>query len=194
MANSLTKVNLGGLDGVVLGLLTLALGGVLGEWWQVEEKLVAVGNFLKQRFKGDNRFTEGFVAASLLFCVGPMTLLGCLNNGLLGDNRLLMLKASMDGLAAFALTSSFGVGVGFSVWVILIYQGGLSLLAGSLAPAIPDPTSAPTILLMTGVGGLMIVGIGLNLLEIGKIPVAAFLPALLLALIWGLLYSLGQKA
>jgi uncharacterized membrane protein YqgA involved in biofilm formation len=110
-----------------------------------------------------------------------MTLLGCLNNGLTGDNRLLLLKSAMDGLAAIALTSSFGIGVGFSGLIILVYQGGLSLLAGTLAQFISDPATDPVVLLITGVGGLMIVGIGLNLLDIAKIRVAAFLPALVLA-------------
>ena len=181
MAASLTKVQAGLLDGVILGLVSLVLGGLLGEWWQIEERLHQVGDRLKRRFSGGTGFTEGFVAASLLFCVGPMTLLGCLNNGLTGDNRLLLLKASMDGITAIALTSSFGFGVGFSALIILIYQGGLSLLAGSLAQVIPDPATSPPILLITGVGGLMIVGIGLNLLDIAKVRVAAFLPALLLA-------------
>lgn len=181
MAASLIKVRAGIVDGVILGLITLVLGGLLGEWGQIEERLVAVGDRLKQQFSGGSGFTEGFVAASLLFCVGPMTLLGCLNNGLTGDNRLLLLKSAMDGLAAIALTSSFGIGVGFSGLMILIYQGGLSLLAGTLSQFIPAPATDPGVLLITGVGGLMILGIGLNLLEVAKIRVAAFLPALVLA-------------
>lgn len=189
MAMSLTTVQAGILDGIVLGLLTLVLGGVLGEWWQIEGRLAALGDWLKQRFKGGGRFTEGFVAASLLFCIGPMTVLGCLNNGLTGDNRLLVLKATMDGLASIALTSSFGVGVGYSILVILVYQGSLSLAAGVLAQVIPDPANAPPILLITGVGGLVVLAIGLNLLEVARIRVGSFLPALLLA---PLLYLLGS--
>jgi uncharacterized protein len=181
MAASLTKAQAGIVDGVILGLLTLVLGGLLGEWLQLEERLVGVGDRLKQRFGGGSGFTEGFVAASLLFCVGPMALLGCLNNGLTGDNRLLLLKSTMDGFASVALASSYGIGVGFSMLSLLLYQGGLSLLAGSLAQIIPDPTTAPAVQLITGVGGLMIVGIGINLLEIQTIRVAAFLPALALA-------------
>jgi uncharacterized protein len=181
MAASLQKAQAGIVDGSILGLLTLVLGGLLGEWWQIEEGLVLVGDRLKRRFSGGSGFTEGFVAASLLFCVGPMALLGCLSNGLTGDNRLLLLKSSMDGLAAIALCSSFGVGVGFSALSVLLYQGSLSLLAGSLAQVIPNPASAPVVQLITGVGGLMIVGIGINLLELVKVRVAAFLPALLLA-------------
>ena len=181
MSRSLFEVNVGAIDGVILGLLAMVMGGLLGEWWQLEKKLVTFGNLLKARFRGGGRFTEGFVGASLLFCIGPMTVIGSLNNGLSGDNALLVLKATMDGLAAIALTGSYGIGVGFSSLTILIIQGGLSLLASGLATTIPDPTTDPTILLTTGIGGMMILGLGLGLLEIAKIRVASFLPALLIA-------------
>ncbi|MFM7427544.1 MAG: DUF554 domain-containing protein [Elainella sp.] len=185
MAGSVNKVG-GRIDGVILALLAIVIGGLLGEWWQVEARLEAVGNWLKQRFKGKGSFTEGFMAASLLFCVGPMTLIGSLNNGLTGNNTLLLLKAVMDGLASIALTSSFGIGVGFSVLIILVYQGGVSLAAGLLAQTLPDPASSPVVLLITGVGGLMILGLGFNLLEVARVRVASLLPALLLSplLVW----------
>ncbi|QYO67691.1 DUF554 domain-containing protein [Leptolyngbya sp. 7M] len=180
MAGSVNTVE-SRIDGVILALLAIVLGGLLGEWWRLEERLEALGNWLKRRFKGKGSFTEGFMAASLLFCVGPMTLIGSLNNGLTGDNTLLLLKAVMDGLAAIALTSSFGIGVGFSILVVLLYQGGVSLAAGLLAQNLADPASSPAVLLITGVGGLMILGLGLNLLEVARVRVASFLPALLLA-------------
>ena len=181
MAESLGKAKAGSVDGIILGLIAIVLGGVAGEWWQLEDKLAAVGNWLKQRFRGKGSFTEGFVAASLLFCIGPLTLIGSLNNGLTGDNTLLTLKAVMDGIAAIALTSSYGIGVGFSVLVILLYQGGISLAAGGLSQAIPDPTTSAPVLLVTGVGGLIILGLGLNLLQVAQIRVASFLPALFFA-------------
>lgn len=185
MASSVNKVE-SRIDGVILALLAIAIGGLLGEWWQIERRIEGLGNWLKRRFRGKGSFTEGFMAASLLFCVGPLTLIGSLNNGLTGDNTLLTLKAVMDGLASIALTSSFGIGVGFSVLIIMIYQGGVSLAAGLLAQSLPDPTTDPGVLLVTGVGGLMILGLGLNLLEVARIRVASFLPALLLAplLVW----------
>lgn len=130
--------------------------------------------------RGGGKFTEGFVAASLLFCIGPMAILGSINNGLSGDNTLLTLKATMDGLASIALTGSYGVGVGFSALSVLVVQGGLSLLASLSGAAVPDPDTNPYILLITGMGGLMILGIGLGLLEVAKIRVASFLPALML--------------
>lgn len=192
MAGSMREIDGVRIDGIILGLMAMVIGGLLGEWWQLEKRLEAIGDWLKQRFRGQGSFTEGFVAASLLFCIGPLALIGSLNNGLMGDSTLLTLKASMDGLAAIALTSSYGIGVGFSALPILIYQGGLSLGAGLLANLIPDPNTNPAVLLTTGVGGLMIIGLGLNLLEVGRVHIASFLPALLLApLLYGLATLLG---
>lgn len=181
MSSSLLKVQAGRVEGIILGLLCLVLGGLLGEWWQLEARLQVIGDWLKHRFRGSGHFTEGFITASLLFCIGPMTLIGSLNNGLTGNNALLTLKAVMDGLTAIALTSSFGIGVGCSILVIVVYQGGISLAAGLFAQLIPDPTTAPSILLITGIGGLMILGIGFNLLEMAQVRVASLLPALMLA-------------
>ncbi|KGF73043.1 hypothetical protein DO97_03160 [Neosynechococcus sphagnicola sy1] len=188
MAGNLLKIQTHYFDGMLLGLVSMLMGGLLGEWWQIEARLRCLGEQLKGYVQGYGSFTEGFVTASLLFCVGPMALLGCLNNGLTGDSRLLTLKATMDGFAAIALSSRLGVGVGFSGVSILLYQGGLSLAAGFLAQFLPNPTTDPRVLLSTGVGGLMIVGLGLTLLDVAPIRVASFLPSLLLA---PLLYHLA---
>ncbi len=181
IAASLNKAKAGHVDGVVLGLLTIVIGGLLGEWWRLEERLEGLGEAIKRRVRGGGRFTEGFEAASLLFCVGPLTLLGSLTNGLTGDNNLLVVKATLDGLAAIALASSFGIGVGFSIGIILLYQGSVSLAAAALTTVISDPNTDPRVLLVTGIGGLMILGLGINLLELRRIRVASFLPALALA-------------
>lgn len=188
MGLNLAKVQVWGLAGEIVGLMALVSGGLLGEWWGIESGLARLGNWLKRRCQGGGQFTEGFVAASLLFCVGPMALLGSLNNGLRGDATLLTIKATLDGIAAVAMTSSYGLGVGFSSLPILLYQGSLSLAAGGLAQVLPDPATHPAVVLSTGVGGLMIVGISLNLLEVAKVRVGSFLPALGLAVIfacWG---------
>ncbi|MDB9313337.1 DUF554 domain-containing protein [Spirulina sp. CS-785/01] len=181
MAGSLSESQGGAVDGAILGLGAITLGGIIGEWAQLEDRLTQLGDGLKHRFRGKGQFTEGFMASSLLFCIGPLAFLGSLNNGLTGDNTLLVLKASMDGFAAIALTSSYGIGVGFSTLSILLYQGGLSLTAGVFATLIPNPETDPRLALITGVGGLMIIGLGLNLLDVAKIRVASFLPAILLA-------------
>jgi len=181
MAGEFSNVEVKNIPGVILGLIAMVMGGALGEWWKVEERLNGVGDFLKSRFRHSGQFTEGFVATSILFCVGPVALVGSINNGLLGDNTLLVLKAMMDGISSIPFASRYGIGVGVSVLVILFYQGGISLLAGLFAASFNDPANDPLILLITGIGGLMILGIGLNLLEVAKIRVAAFLPALAIA-------------
>ncbi|MBP0020843.1 MAG: DUF554 domain-containing protein [Cyanobacteria bacterium SBLK] len=190
LADSLKQAQGGKIDGVILGLLCLAIGGILGEALQLEDRLAKIGDWLQEKFRGKGRFTEGFVASSLLFCIGPLAFLGSLNNGLTGDNTLLVLKAVMDAIASLALTSSYGIGVGFSALTILLYQGSISLAAGSLATLVPDPQSDPRIFLVTGVGGLTILGLGLNLLQVTRIRVASFLPAIPLAPI---VYWLGDR-
>lgn len=172
--------------GVILALMALALGGALGEWWRLEARLEGLGDALKRRFRGQGRFTEGFVAASLLFCVGPLTLIGSVQNGLVGDPSFLVLKSTLDGFASLALAATFGFGVVFSVVVIALYQGTLSLFAGLFANLVPDPAADPRVLLINGVGGLMIVGLGFNLLEIKRVRVASLLPSLVLVV--GLYY------
>lgn len=181
MANSLLKVKAGAIDGVILSLISLIIGGVIGELGQIEKHLEKVGDWLKAKFKGKGKFTEGFVAASLLFCIGPMAIIGSLNNGLTGDNNLLALKSTLDGFISIVFASTYGIGVGFSALPVAIYQGSLSLLSGSLAQSLPDPANAPSVLIITGVGGLMLLGLGLNLLEVAKVRVASFLPALAIA-------------
>lgn len=180
MSQSLAEASAGKVDGIILALLSLVIGGLLGEWLQIETRLSQAGDWLKARFKGGGRFTEGFMAASLLFCIGPMAILGSLNNGLLNDSAILVVKSTMDGLVSIALTGTYGIGVAFSVLPVTIYQGGLSLLASVLAQFIPDPAASPEVLLVTGTGGIMILGLGINLLEIRAIRVASFLPALIL--------------
>jgi len=187
MARSIAQGRAGPVDGVILALLAMALGGALGEWMGIEEGIERLGQGIKRAVRGGGSFTEGFVTASVLFCVGPMTLIGAFNNGLLGDPSLLLVKSALDGISSMALAASLGVGVAASVLVVLGYQLGLSLLAGALTALVPDPAHDPRVLLATGVGGLMVVGVGLNLLEAARIRVAAFLPALFLApLFWAL--------
>lgn len=181
MAEQLTVVPAQPIDGVVLGLIALVLGGLLGEWWQLDAKLKGFGDWLKHHFKGKGRFTEGFVSTSLLFCIGPMALLGSLDNGLTGNNRILVLKATMDGLISIPMASTYGIGVGFSILPIMIYQGGLSLAASLLGQTLADPTNDPRIQLVSGMGGLLVIGIGLGLLEIAKVRLASFLPSIGLA-------------
>lgn len=180
LVNALDLTKVASPPGIVLGLIALALGGALGEWWRIDASLDRLGAWLKRRFRGRGRFTEGFVAATLLFCVGPLTLVGSIQNGLSGDASFLLLKSTLDGFTSLALATTFGFGVTFSVLVIALYQGGLSLAAGAMVSLVPDPATDPRVLLVNGVGGLMILALGLGLLEIKQLRTASLLPALAL--------------
>ena len=170
---------------VVLG--SLVVGALLGEWWKIEEGLAAVGAWLEARFnKGgaeqaqgsQERFVRGFLTASLLFCVGPMTILGAIQDGMTGDFQLLAIKSVLDGFAALAFSSSLGIGVGFSALTVLIYQGGISLLAEQVKSVMSDTMMAE----MTATGGVILLGLALSsLLEVRKIRTGSFLPALVVA-------------
>lgn len=161
---------------IILG--SVLVGGVLGELLRIERGLDRAGEALKARFgRGQARFTEGFVVASLVFCVGPLTILGAIQDGLTGDYQLLGIKSLLDGFGALAFASALGWGVGFSVITILVYQGALSLSATALAGAFSDAMIAA----MAAVGGILIIGIGLRLLSLREVRVANLLPALVLA-------------
>ncbi len=178
----------------LITLGSVLVGGLLGEWWRIDEGLKRFGSWLEARFahsqsaEGTARFIKGFVSASLIFCVGPMTILGSIQDGLTGNYQLLAIKAVLDGFAALAFSASLGVGVIFSAVIILLYQGGLSLLAAQ-AQSLLTP---PMINEMTAAGGLLIVGIGIGaLLELKPIRVANYLPALVIApLIVAVLHAL----
>jgi uncharacterized membrane protein YqgA involved in biofilm formation len=132
---------------------------------------------------GSSKFVRGFLTASLLFCVGPMTILGSIQDGLTGNYELLAVKSVLDGFASLAFASTLGVGVLFSSLIILVYQGGISLLAGQLSAIITDPMMNE----MTATGGVILVGVAISsLLEIKRIRVGNFLPALAVAplIVW----------
>jgi len=161
---------------VVLG--SVLVGGVIGELLGIERGLDRAGNALKARFgRGQARFTEGFVVASLVFCVGPLTILGSIQDGLRGDFQLLAIKSLLDGFAALAFASALGWGVGFSALTVLIYQGTLTLAASAVA----DVFTEPMIAAMSAVGGVLILGIALRLLDLREVRVANLLPALVIA-------------
>ncbi|HLE73489.1 MAG TPA: DUF554 domain-containing protein [Anaerolineales bacterium] len=178
----------------IIVLVSLLLGGVLGEWWQIEAGMAGLGERLQSRFAsaaegGSARFVRGFLIASLVFCIGPMTILGSIQDGLAGDFRLLTIKSVLDGFAAMVFASTLGVGVLFSSLVILVFQGSLSLLAQQAQALFTDGMIAE----LSATGGLLLAGIAVSsLLEIKSIRVGNFLPALLIApLIVALLAAAG---
>ena len=162
---------------VVLG--AILIGGIIGELLRIEERLEQLGQFFQKKFsKGSEQsIAEGFVTASLVFCVGPMAILGSISDGLSGDYSLLSIKAVMDGFASVAFAASLGWGVGLSALSILVYQGGITLFAGSL----PGALNEAMITEMTATGGLIIIGIGIKLLDLKDLPLANFVPAIAVA-------------
>lgn len=187
MARGLDGTRSGPVPGILVALVSLALGAVLGELLRIEDRLAALGETARRRLGGGGRFTEGFVNASLLFCIGPMAIVGSLQNGLALDSRTLVLKAALDGIAAVALAGVYGIGVGLAAAPLLVLEGGVSLAAAALARVLPDPATDPRVLVVGGAGGLLVAGIGVNLLLAGlgmedrRIRLGAMLPALVLA-------------
>ncbi|MBT3321270.1 MAG: DUF554 domain-containing protein [Anaerolineae bacterium] len=172
---------------IVLG--GLLIGAILGEWWKIEEGLENLGSWIegkvgkKSNSTESERFIRGFMTASLLFCIGPLTILGSIQDGLSGNYELLAVKSVLDGFASLAFASTLGIGVIFSAFIVLIYQGGISLLAAQLDGLITEPMMTE----MTAVGGVILVGLAISsLLEIKKIRVGSFLPALATAplIVW----------
>ena len=162
-------------------LAALLLGVAMGELLRLHDGLEALGAWFERRLtRGESsgsRIAEGFVTASLVFCVGPLTILGSLENGLRGDITLLATKSLLDGVASVAFAAALGAGVYLSVITVLIVQGGIAAAAFLLR----DVMDAPTVLAITATGGLILLGIALRLLELRAVRVANFLPALLLA-------------
>ena len=174
-------------ENILLILISIILGGIAGQVMKLEENIDLFAEQVKKKVarEDDKFFSEGFITASIIFCVGPMTILGSINDGLHGDINLLAIKSVLDGFTALALTTTFGIGVIFSVFTIIVIQGGLTISA----VFIDQFFNQMMINEMTAVGGVLIVGIGLILLEIKKIKVATFLPSLIFAPIIVLIYQ-----
>ncbi len=182
---------------MLIPLLSLVMGTIIGELLKIEEGLNSLGERIQRKLAiwnpnltGESqKFVTGFVSASLLFCIGPMAILGSIQDGISGDFQMLAIKSLLDGIGSIAFASTLGVGVMFSAVVILVYQGAISLLSGWIGQGFGDAAVAE----MTATGGVILVGIGIsNLLQIKKIRTGSFLPAIFLAvLIVLLLNALG---
>ena len=166
---------------IVLG--ALLIGGIIGSLLRLESRVEGLGGWLQTKLSADagtverHRFIEGFVVSSLVFCTGPLTILGSLNDGLGNGADQLYLKAALDGFAAIAFAASFGWGVAASAVTIVAVQGSLTLLGLALGDVLSDAQLAA----ITATGGLLLVGVALRLLRVREIPVADLLPALLVA-------------
>ncbi|HJV35188.1 DUF554 domain-containing protein [Geomonas sp.] len=159
---------------IVIG--SLIGGGIIGELMGVEARLEAIGESLGRRFRGGGKVAEGFVTATLLYCVGAMAIMGAIQDGLGGRPEILYAKATLDGIASVALASTLGIGVIFSAVPLFLYQGGLTLCANA-AQQVLTPSVVQE---MNAVGGLLIVAIALGMLGVKRLPVGNLLPAIFL--------------
>lgn len=166
-------------------ILCMVFGVLIGEAIDIEKRLDQLGNILRGKLHQEgegNRFTEGFVTASLLFCIGSMAVMGALRAGIYGDYSILISKGVIDGVTAITFAAAMGIGVAFSVLPILIYQGGLTLLFAAVGPVLGDAVVTE----MSAVGGAIIFAIGTNMLGFGKskIKVGNMLPAIFLPVLY----------
>jgi uncharacterized protein len=200
---------------VLILLGSILVGGIIGELLRIDYHLDNLGNYLQRQFtggersviaegersviaegersviaggdesKGSSTFSEAFVTSSLVFCVGPLTILGSIQNGISGDITFLAIKSLLDCFAAFAFAAALGWGVLLSAVTVLVYQSAISLVAWSIASGVPARDNT-YILEMTAAGGLIIIGVGLKLLNIKELRLANYLPALAVApaIVW----------
>ena len=163
-------------------IVCMVIGTTVGEWIRIDERIDGAGDFLKTKImKGrasDSRFTEGFVTACIVFCVGSMTIMGSLESGIHGNHSIIYAKSALDFVSSMMFATAMGWGVPFAALFVLLFQGALTLLAGVVSPYL----SAAVVTEMSAVGGTILVGMGINMLEIGpkRIKVANMLPAIFL--------------
>ena len=175
---------------LLIFIFSLILGGFLGEWVGLQQGLLNLGDWLKGSFQvGDETFTEGLVTAFLLFCIGSMTIVGATEEGLHGKRELLLIKATLDGITSIAFAATYGIGVLFSIFPMLIIQGGTTLLAAQAQRYITDKIIG----ILNATGGVLIIGIGINLLQLGKVNVENLLPAILVGVLLAHVYEAVQK-
>ena len=168
---------------ILIIVSSLAIGSLLGEWWNLERGIERLSNFLKTKLRiGSEKFTEGLITSFLLYCVGSMTILGAIQEGTGGSSDLLLTKSLMDGFSSVILASAFGVGVVVSALPLLIFQGGLTLLA-----MYAGTFFTPEIIQgLTNTGGILLIGLAINILEIKKLRIMNMLPSLVVValLLW----------
>lgn len=169
----------------LIAILSMVLGALIGELLDLDKQMRSLGDWVQKRTEhlvtngGQASISEGFVTASLLFCVGAMAIVGALQDGLTGDHSTLFAKSLLDGISSIVFGASLGLGVAFSAVAILLYQGSISLLASFLQPYLGDTVIAE----MTCVGSLLIVALSLNMLGLTKIKVMNLVPAIFLPIL-----------
>jgi uncharacterized protein len=169
------------VNSILIVFFSLILGAIIGEAIDLDILAEKAGFLLKKKVKlGGEKFSEGVLSAFLMYCMGSMTIIGAFDEGIKNDSTLLITKSIMDGLSSIALASALGIGVGFSAIPILIYQGGLTILASFLGNFMSEPMLKE----LTATGGIILVGLGINILEIKRIKVFNLLPAFVFAVLF----------
>ncbi len=172
---------------IILIIGSIVLGSIIGEIIGIERRLNHLGDNMEKRFgKGDSNFSKGFVTASLVYCIGAMAIVGSLESGLIGNHETLFAKSVLDGISAIIFASTLGIGVAFSAIPVFLYQGSITLLAN----VVKDFMTPDVINEMSAVGGILIMAIGINILEIKKIKIGNMLPSIFIPIIYFLLASL----
>lgn len=169
-------------ENALIAIISIVVGAIIGELLRLEEGLNRIGGWIEKKFKpkdGSVSVTEGFVTASLLFCVGAMTIVGSLQSGISGDNTMLYTKSLLDFISAIIFASALGFGVIFSAFAILLIQGTITLLAQWVAPVLSDASIAE----MTCVGSIIIIGLALNMLGLTKLKVMNYVPAIFIPIV-----------
>ena len=172
----------------LIAVIVMVLGALIGEALDFDKRVNNIGKKLENKFDKGNQsstFAQGFTSASLLFCVGAMTIVGCLQAGIKGDNTILFTKSAMDFVSSMIFASTMGVGVLFSAVFVLVYQGLITLLAGVISPLLTDAVIAE----MSCVGFIIIIGLGLNMLNVTKLKIMNFVPAIFLPILFCPLYD-----
>ncbi len=171
-------------DAILVVIFSLAIGGLLGEWINIEIRLEHLGQWLEKRFSATGgEFAKGFVTASLIYCVGSMAIVGALESGLNDNHQILYAKSVLDGISSVVFASTFGLGVFFSAFPVLLYQGIITLSASLLKLVLVNAVVTQ----MSAVGGLLIMAIGINILNITRIKVGNMLPSIFVPIGWHLI-------
>lgn len=165
-------------------IISICLGGMIGEFLKIEDSMTNLGLLLEKRFaRGNGNFAEGFVTATLIYVIGSMGIIGAIESGVSGNHQTLFTKAVMDGFMSIMLTASLGIGVLFSAFPVLIYQGIITIFASIIVRYLPPELLDSIMTEISAIGGLMILAIGLNVMKLTKIRVSNYLPGIIVLII-----------
>ena len=168
------------LDHILIVVSSVVIGAILGEWWNLEKGTDQLSEWTKRKLKiGSEQFNEGLTTSFLLFCIGALTIMGAIEEGISGSSRLLLTKSILDFSSALLLSSAFGVGVVFSAIPLFLFQGSITLIAKYFGNFL----SPETIQSLTSVGGILLLGLAINILEIKKLRILNMIPALLVVVL-----------